>query len=198
MSYYFLAASLPMLSLGEPPPIDMTEFLSRCGTELSDPDMQALRDLLEGRESDSPFASQWHARDRQIRNAIARQRGIQSNRDASRFLMEHAGFDVASDALVEELMGRANPLEKEMGIDRLRWRVLDEIAGLDMFSPAAIMAYGVKLQIAHRWAALDEQAGHDKLDEIVDEQMAQSVSIEHAAGHDAGGGGISRENTNGQ
>jgi hypothetical protein len=172
MSYYFLAASLPMLSMGEPPAISLPEFLSRCEGQLSKSDYQALYAVVHGDDSSHPFAVEWRDRDRQIRNALVRVRAAAQRRDAAPHLRDHKGFDVHSEATVDEMGTRANPLESELALDRLRWSILDELAGHDMFCLGAILAYGLKIRLVERWAAMDEPAGRDRLEEIVTEQMA--------------------------
>ncbi len=172
MSYYFLAASLPMLAIGEPPAIDTLKFLSRCEGQLSKSEYNALFAIVHGDDCDHAFAAAWRDRDRQIRNALVRVRAAAQGRDAAPHLRDYKGFDVRSEATVDDMASQANPLETELAIDGLRWSILDELAGKDMFSLNAIMAYGLKLRLAERWAAMDEQAGRDKLEEIVLGQMA--------------------------
>lgn len=116
MNYYFLAASLPMVSMDEPPAIKLPEFLSRCESELSKRDYVALDAVIHGRDCSHPFGVEWRDRDWQIRNALVRARAAKQGREPAALLKEHGGFDAHGEATVQDLASRDNPLETE--IDR--------------------------------------------------------------------------------
>ena len=52
-----------------------------------------------------------------------------------------------------------DPLERELALDRLRWTLLDELAVSQAFGFQAVLAYGLKLRLAEKWAAMDEAEG---------------------------------------
>src|SRR5690606_5997053 len=74
MSYYYLAASLPMLSLDGEPPISLEDFLNRCDEHLSKKDRTALDALFSKHDTASrhTFVRAWRDRETQLRNAIVR------------------------------------------------------------------------------------------------------------------------------
>jgi hypothetical protein len=171
MSYYFLVANLPALSLESPPPMDVAAFLVRCAEQLSASDFKTLRGVLQGKITNHPFVAQWRDHDCQIRNAVARYRAQRLGRDATSQLRPHRGYDLSTMRSAEEALSRAHPLERELALDRLRWALLDELAGTNMFSLEHLIAYGLKLQLVHRWAGLSDERGRQRIDEIVAKQM---------------------------
>lgn len=63
------------------------------------------------------------------------------------------------DEVVAAVSDEQNLLEKERKIDRIRWRMSDELAISNYFDLAAILSYLVKVNIVERWFALDEATG---------------------------------------
>jgi len=169
MSYYFLISSLPGISLEAKPSLSLSDFRTACTTQLSEADAAALECLLDGgiETENHSFVKSWTARDTQLRNASARLRAAKQSRDAADFVRPHTGFDVGIETMVEEAYNNSNPLERERELDRIRWRVLDELAGADPFSTNALLAYAVKLRIAERWASMDEKKGQNKIENAI-------------------------------
>lgn len=172
MRYTYFAASLPSLVFGAPPPMPLEGFLAACRRMLTAEDMAALDALLEGRPSRSPFVRTWQARDTQLRNATARARAAQLGVEVHAHQRDHAGWDVALERAALDAMGRAHPLEREMELDRVRWRIAEDLSRFRPFGPEAIWAYALKLRIAARWAALDAGEGRRRLDERVESAAA--------------------------
>jgi len=169
MNYYFLMASLPMLAFNTPPAIAEDAFLERCREQLAPPDLATLLDLWErdGGGADHPFTRGWRNLDAQVRNAVARERGQRSGRDPQAYLRSAEGLDVRVRTRVQEAFSRPTPLEREQELERLRWALADELAGLDPFALDAVLAYALKLKSAWLWARLDAQAGRRRVEEYV-------------------------------
>lgn len=68
--------------------------------------------------------------------------------------------------------GEMNLLEREKGLDSLRWQVLDDAVLFHYFSIERILAYLVKLGIAERWLALDPETGGKLFNSILEELEA--------------------------
>ncbi len=175
MSYYYLAASLPMLHLGRTPMIREDAFLALCREHLAPADLEGLEAVLArgGAGSPHPFAAAWRQRETVLRNAIAEARASRLGRDAAPYLRE-AEWDVNTTRAVGEAFGRATPAEREFELDRHRWQTAEALAGLDIFSGAAVLAYALKLRLAHRWAGMAADAGRRRLEETVDTAAAAS------------------------
>ena len=167
MSYYYLISSLPGISIDAKPAINLADFRASCADQLSPGDQQALEVILEPpalpEAQSHPFVAQWHARETQLRNASARLRAAKRQIDAGEYIRTHTGFDVGLEESVDDAFAQATPLAREQALDRVRWRVLDELTGSDPFSAAAVFAYGVKLRISERWASLDAETGQAKI-----------------------------------
>jgi len=186
MSYYFLAASLPGIKLDAKPALSLAAFRALCVVQLSASDERALGAVLgfEPMESvDHPFVKRWVALETQLRNASARLRAARRQQDAGSFLRPHTGFDVGVEDGVEDAFSQPNPMARERALDQIRWRVLDELAGTDPFGSSAVLAYGVKLQLAERWAGMDAEAGKVKIEAA----MARKPDAGAAANSDAAG-----------
>jgi hypothetical protein len=177
-SYPYLTASLPALSLGAPPPFAPEEFLFRCQGVLAAEDLEELRLVLENRagEGRSAFAKAWAAADAQIRNAAAKLRGAKLGVEAKPFLRDHPGYAVWLDRAVGEALAKGNPLERETGLDAARWAFVEDAARADATGLPAVLAFAVKLLLCARWAAMKEEAGRARLDELVETLEANASS----------------------
>jgi hypothetical protein len=170
MSYYFFAATLPVLDLDSPPPMAVKEFLQSCRRHLTAADAEAAEAALTpaaAARCAHPTVRAWHDRETQWRNAIVRQRALRAKRDAGPFLRAQAGGDAAIDAAVAAAFNAASPLEREKALDRVLWKQAEELAGWDPFSATAVIVYGVRLRMAARWAGLSAAAGESRAQAIV-------------------------------
>jgi len=165
MSYTYFAATLPALQFDGEPAMTESEFQDRCRDHLSASDFAALCSLVSGGESSNTFVRKWHEHDTQLRNAVARMRAarIGEGIDASKWLQNHAGFEVSTETAVTAAFQEPNPMRREMAIERIRWNIAGELAGFDSFSAEAIFAYAIRLGILCRRAAADVDKGTERL-----------------------------------
>jgi hypothetical protein len=171
VKHYYLAASLPTLILGDPIPLDFDAFRAACANLLDESEMAELTLMLEGRvgEATSDFAKSWRNVDTQLRNALARLRAGQRTIEARPYLRDHEGFDVSLEKAVTDAQTRPDPLECELFLDRYRWQRLDDLVRESPFGFAAILAYALKLRLVARWAGLTDEAGAQRLAELLGE-----------------------------
>jgi hypothetical protein len=169
MNYYFFAASLPMLSLDSAPPLSWDKFRALCGEHLSKEDTKALDALIgaQGTKANHSFVRDWRERETRLRNAVAKLRAARQHSDPAPYLKEEKGCDVYLEKSVSDAFSRSNPLEREMALDKLRWAQIEEAAGFNPFSSEAMLGYALKLRIAERWTAMNEEEGRDKVTKIV-------------------------------
>ena len=177
--YHYLTSSLPALSLEAPPPFSPDEFRFKCQGVLNRSDLAELDLVLAGRaaEGRSAFARAWAGGDAQIRNTAAKMRGTKLGVEAKPFLKSHPGYAVWLDKEVSDALAKASPLAREMGLDRTRWTFVGELARADATGLPAVLAFAVKLTLAARWAAMKEEAGRERLEQLVsqlEENAAQS------------------------
>lgn len=168
MTYTYLAASLPTLVFGAPPPFGVAEFRAKCEGVLSRADLATMDALLAGAPAPGcRFIAEWQARETQLRNGVVRARAAHIGVEARPFLHDHAGWDMSVAKAVTDAFSKPNPLEREMELDRCRWHVVEDLARFEPFSLAAVLAFAVKLRIVERWAGLDETVGTTRVEAIV-------------------------------
>lgn len=168
MNYYYLVASLPMLFLGRTPPISVDVFLALCRQHLSGEDWEAMEAVMlrGGAGSAHPFVRAWREQETRLRNAIVEARAARRGCEAAPYLRP-ADRDFLVVRTVAEAFGRATPAEREHELDRFRWQTLEALAGLNAFSSGAVLAYGLKLGLAQRWAGMTAETGRQRLAEAV-------------------------------
>ena len=177
--YQYLVSSLPALSLEAPPPFSPDEFRFKCQGVLSKADLAELDLLLAGKSAEgrSAFARAWAGGDAQIRNTAAKARGAKLGVEAKPFLKSHPGYAVWLDKEVTDALAKASPLAREMGLDLARWKFVEDLARADASGLPAVLAFAVKLMLATRWSAMNEEAGRERLEQLVsqlEENAAQS------------------------
>lgn len=177
--YHYLTSSLPALSLEAPPPFTPDEFRFKCQGVLGKADQAELDRVLAGRaaEGRSAFARAWAGADAQIRNTAAKARGAKLGVEAKPFLKSHPGYAVWLDKEVTDALAKASPLARETGLDLARWKFVEDLARADASGLPAVLAFAVKLMLATRWAAMKEEAGRERLEQLVsqlEENAAQS------------------------
>lgn len=171
MKYYYLAASLPALSLGDKVPVTSQVFLEKSQNSLSPEDFDEARAACEGRlnECRSAFVKTWKNMETQLRNAVARIRAQKTGLDVRESMREHEGWGVHIEKLASDAMAEATPLAAEFALDRGRFRLLEEAAVTDPFGLPAVLSFCLRLRLVERWAAMNDKAGLDKVEAIIEE-----------------------------
>jgi len=174
VEYIYLMASLPGLELGTPPPLTSADLLHLSKGILRDDHWEDLRAILEDRPGDAraPEACRYVDLDTQLRNSLLRLRAQRAGVPYADLLRPQSGHDVRVGATAARAMAADSPIERELILDRHRWALLDEIAALPAFGVQAVFAYGFKLRLAEKWAAMDEEAGRDVAVEVVERSLA--------------------------
>ena len=177
--YQYLVSSLPALSLEAPPPFAPDEFRFKCQGVLSQADLAELDLLLAGKSAEgrAAFSKAWAGGDAQIRNTAAKARGAKLGVEAKPFLKSHPGYAVWLDKEVGDALAKASPLAREMGLDLARWKFVEDLARADASGLPAVLAFAVQLMLATRWSAMNEEAGRERLEQLVsqlEENAAQS------------------------
>lgn len=149
-------------------------------------------------KSECRFIREWYAFDRDLRNLIAaytaRRLGIHvadelvgdgyvvrslSRSSAGDFGLtgELEYLDIVMAATGEE----GNMVEKEHMIDLLRWKMAEELTTFDYFNINAVLAYLVKVNIVHRWVALDTTRGRQMLRRLLASMSSEELFKEEQA-----------------
>lgn len=167
MNVYALIASLPTLSLDAPSAISGEQFLQACESGLSAEDHAAARVLFNGipssESSTCGFIGRWRDVDTQIRNAVAARRAAKLGVDASAWVRPVQGCAVWLRDGVEDAFQENDPLDREKALDRLRWRALEELEGVDPMTVDTVFAYAAKLALVLKWHRYSETQGSEKL-----------------------------------
>jgi hypothetical protein len=180
VQYYYLVASLPTLVLGDAAPLTLDEFRSMCEASLSEEDLRELECVLAGRFEDgvSTFCRDWLAVETQLRNALVRVRATQHGVDPSAYLHEHAGYEMAIEKAVTDAYTKPNPQERELSLDRFRWKRVDDLAQEELFGLPAVLAYALHLVLVQRWTAMDLEKGQARAEDFINTNMEKIGPLE--------------------
>ncbi len=161
MDYVYLVASLPALELTAKPRLSSQELMASSMGVLRQEHREDLTAVLEDRLWDvraqefRPYLDV----ETQLRDVLARLRAARSGASYDAGAHPFAGYDARSVSTAERAMDLEDPRERELALDRLRWTLLDELAASQPFGFQAVLAYGRKLRLAEKWAAMDEAEG---------------------------------------
>ena len=135
--------------------------------------------------SSSKFMRRWAEFDRTLRNIAAafaaRRRGIPvaevivgtGDIESALARSSAADFGIKGEvAYVDRVMlavaDDSNLVEKENRMDAIRWEMADELTLTNYFDLDFILGYLVKVNIIHRWAAIDPQRAREMLGRLVE------------------------------
>ena len=161
MDYVYLVASLPVLELTAAPRISSAELLDSSAGVLRADHLEDLRAVLDDRprEVRSSELAPYLDAETQLRDALARLRAARAGADYDAGAHPFAGYDTRSVDAARRALELDDPRERELLLDRLRWTLLDELATSPPFGFQAVLAYGLKLRLAEKWAAMDAAEG---------------------------------------
>ena len=134
--YYFLVASLPLLTYDDEAELSSEQFLEIIKTNLHPADSAtvAAASIEAPRTVDGASVSErmWRTYDRGLRNVLARSRAPQRNTDANHYIRtDELLHDETQRAGLEELAREAtlapSPLSAEDLLNRARWRELENL-----------------------------------------------------------------------
>ena len=178
MEYVYFLAGLPRLELTEAPPLSSAELLAAAAGVVRPDHLAELRAIVEDRLADVRHraARPYLEVDTQLRNALARLRARRAGAEYDAAAHPHEGFVVACETVAAQAAATADPLARELVLDRFRWAVLDEPSAVSAFAVQALFAYAFKLRLSEKWAALDERRGLDLLEDVVEGELAGRLS----------------------
>ncbi|MCK9181537.1 MAG: DUF2764 domain-containing protein [Fibrobacteraceae bacterium] len=168
-AYFYLVSQLPMLRIGEEPPFSSAEFRQKCEGVLTEDELASLDALLAGEPAENSFVQEFEAREIQMKNVAGKIRAQAWGPDAHFTERSFNGYDVDFAKKINEALSRTSPLEKEEEIDKARFNLADELAGVGEPTVAFIYAFAVKLAICERWAKLSNEAGAAELLNAINE-----------------------------
>jgi hypothetical protein len=163
VEYVYLVASLPVLELTAAPRISSERLLASAAGLLRSDHLDDLAAVLADRPLDvrSPEFRQYLDAEVQLRDAVARLRAARAGAAYVPGRHPWAGYDARCDDIAARAMEIDDPRERELMLDGLRWTLLDELAVRQPFGAQAVLAYGAKLRLVEKWAAVDASVGLD-------------------------------------
>ena len=178
MEYVYLVASLPAIELTAAPRISSGALLAASAGILRQDHWEDLRAIVEDRVQDvrASVLKPYLDADTQLRDAVARIRAARAGAAYDPRAHPFDGYDARSVSVAERALGLDDPLERELLLDRLRWTLLDELAVSPPFGLQAVLAYGLKLRLAEKWAAMDEPEGLRVAADIAEAALAGSMA----------------------
>ena len=171
MNHWYLVASLPLVALGAEPPLSIDAFRALCGEHLRDRDLRELDAVLASSPASrgtSQFARAWRETNRRIEDECAVLRAARRGIDAGPWRRDIGVPDATLIAAVREAFQQPDPRGRELQLDTLRGRTLEDLARTTPFGLPAVMAYGLRLRLAARWCARTEAAGRQQLGRHLD------------------------------
>ena len=187
-NYEYIVASLPVLRQEDSRTdnLDAGELVDQIREQLSGPDQAVLDLLLSGYDPEqltedfykqmlrhkTRSTREWFRFDLDLRNATVGYLNKQLHRapDHDKILLE--GREVEEFPELEDasrILNGTDILQRERGLDDLRWRKIDEITLMDYFDLETLLGYAAKLKIIDRWLQLDPDSGRALFRRMVDE-----------------------------
>ena len=187
-NYEYIIASLPVLRPedSQDDKLDAAALVEEIRGQLSARDEAVLDFLLSGYDPEQldaafytralahkdRFIREWFNFDLDLRNttvaylndAIGRPTGQDMVQLEGR---EDAEFPEADEAV--KILNRADILEREMGLDELRWHKIEELTQMDWFDLDAVLGFVARLKIIDRWLQLDPDSGRALFRRMVDD-----------------------------
>jgi hypothetical protein len=181
--YCFLIASLPELQLDAPPPMSVEAFLEICKTELSEEKFAELTSFDGSVTPDfkccDTFPAIYNAYGKfelYLRYRIAMRRAEKANEQLE--LPEPSESFSDYDYAAATLANTANPAERELIIDRLRWNFIEEQLLCKEFTLDALCAYKLKLAIVNKYRHRKLEPGQKNFDAALERLSQKTVRQE--------------------
>lgn len=163
MNLEYFISSLPMLLQDRPARISPNDFAALCREQLDAPLASAVGEMLGNAPASSPhpFVAAWRDRESQIRNAIAAERARRRG-GARAKPRETAGCDPSLAQGVAAAFAAKDPLSRELALDGIRWRALEDMQGINPFSEAVVLSYAGRLALNARRFSVNPDDGMER------------------------------------
>ena len=153
-SYYYLVSSLPMVRLGDGPPLSDSDFLEACRTIVSARDMELIQASTLDRSElgiHNRFLDSWISYLKSFHYELDEQRARKLSLDQQRFRNPEGRDPWISDA-VRTIMAASDPLQAELLMLHSHWNRIEMLVGLHAFDVEVLMAWRLKALISARGA----------------------------------------------
>ena len=187
-NYEYIVASLPVLRPEDSRSdnVNAEALIAEIREQLSGRDQAVLDQLLSGYDTGqltedfyrqilrhkNRFLREWFRFDLDLRNSTVGYLNHQLHRapDHDKILLEEREVEEFPELeAAERILRGADILQRERGLDELRWHKVDEITLLDYFDLETLLGYVAKLKIIDRWLQLDPDSGRALFRRMVEE-----------------------------
>jgi len=169
-SYYYFAASLPMLGVDSKPPMTMVNFLKDCQCLLSIQDFTLIEaSLLKNNpliESKNKVFNTLISFNRNLCNELVFFRAQRANKDPMDFYQGEQSGDPFLSNTIQEAAKLPNLLKAEKHINQAKWQFLDDLAVGHYFDIDYLIIYGQKLKILLKHQEYNSPKGKKIFEEI--------------------------------
>ena len=167
-TYYYFAASLPLLEFGVKPAMTHASFMDNCGRLLPEKDFKVIKDATIGPQEVFPSGNRtlfaWSEFNRNLRNELAMFRSKRAGRNPSDHTRGEAYAEPQLTELVVQASKARDPLSAEKTLDTYKWNYLDELSQGHFFDLDFLIVYSLKLQVIERYQNIEISKGHEVLD----------------------------------
>ena len=187
-NYEYIIASLPVLRPEDArdDKLDAAALVEEIRGQLSARDEAVLDLLLSGYDPEQldaafytralahkdRFIREWFSFDLDLRNTTVAYLNDQLGREKGQdqILLEGRGdAEFPERAKADAILHGTDILDRERGLDELRWRKIDEITLMDYFDIEVILGFVCKLKIIDRWLQLDPESGRALFRKLVED-----------------------------
>ena len=187
-NYEYIVASLPVIRQEDARTDNLvvSELVDEIRGQLSGRDQSVLDQFLSGYDSEqltedfyqrmlqhkNRFLREWFRFDLDLRNATVAFLNDSLGRPEGQdlvLLTEREAEEFPEEEAVQQVLNRADLLQRERGLDDLRWQKVDELTAMDVFDLELILGFVAKLQIIDRWLKLDPESGRELFRKLVED-----------------------------
>ncbi len=169
-SYYYFAASLPMIDFDSKQSLSIEDFLRDCERLLIREDFCLVSELLSDGQGNvkthNATYNAWADFNRRFRNEMVWFRAEDSGKDPLEYIHGDRYSDPYLVDVIHQAAKKKNLLEGEEMLDRVRWQYLEELSNGQYYNLEFIICYGLKLKILERHQEFTSPKGREVLDEL--------------------------------
>jgi uncharacterized protein DUF2764 len=157
--YFYLAAQLPTLQFGQASEISRQDFLTEAEKWLDAKDLVVLKqaDLkdFDAAAQDAVLIQKYKEFEYELRRELKSFREARKKQSEYKLPAELAG-----------VLSEGNPLEKECGLCRLRWKFIEDQEFGHYFDLEFLALYFYKIQILEKMVSFDKEEGQKVFNKV--------------------------------
>ncbi len=166
-SYYYFAASLPMLQKETELPFSPEEFLDLCSAHLTPGDFEIVREAsAEGICAEShPVLARWNEFSTALKKELAAYRAEKLGLDQDLYAVRFRQVPEAAD-IAKRVFHAPNPLDAANLLLEAEWNYLENLGTNHFFDLFMIIIYYIKLQLLKRLSYRTKDQGKEAFSHV--------------------------------